>query len=134
MAPVSRRTQVIGAIAALVTGLVACYMVHTHPEGLRVPAWVAYVATSAFVFAGLCLLAGAAEIDWLQRWLGTAVALSLFVVSFWIAVGPGERECAMSIPFLRTVAPEGLCRVAFGIGALLAAVILGLLVHRAVRP
>jgi cytosine/uracil/thiamine/allantoin permease len=106
-------------------------MIHLHPEGLRVPAWVAYVAAAAFVLAGLCLFAGALEIDWLQQWLGIAVTLSMLVVSLWIAFGPGERECSMSIPFVQTVAPDALCRGAFGIGALLVALFIGVFVRRA---
>src|SRR5439155_23554255 len=130
-ASVSRRTQLIGAVAAVAIGLLVAFMIRLHPEGLRVPSWVAYVAASAFVLAGLCLFAGAAEISWLQRWLGIAVTLCLFVVSVWVAFGPGERECSMSIPFLQTAAPDALCRGAFGIGALLVASFLGLLVRRA---
>ena len=130
-ASVSRRTQLLVAAAAGTAGLVVAFMIHLHPEGLHVPAWVAYVAASAFVFAGLCLLAGALDIKWLQEWLGIAVTLSLFVVSLWIAFGPGERACSMSIPFVQTVAPDALCRGAFGLGALLVALFLGLLVRRA---
>jgi hypothetical protein len=128
---VSRRTQLIGAVTAVAAGLIVGYMIHFHPKGLRVPSWVAYVAASAFVFAGLCLLAGAAEVSWLHRSLGIAVTLCLFVVSVWVAFGPGARECSMSIPFLQTVAPDALCRGAFGIGALLVASFLGLFVRRA---
>ena len=129
---VSRRTQVIGAVVAVASGLLVGFMIHFHPEGLHVPSWVAYVAASAFVFAGLCLLAGAVEVNWLQRWLGIAVTLCLFVVSSWVAFGPGERECSMSIPLLQAVAPDALCRGAFGIGALLIALFLGLFVRRAI--
>ena len=131
MATVPRRTQFIGAVVSVAAGLVVGFMIHLHPEGLRVPAWVAYVAAAAFVLAGLCLLAGAMEIPWLQQWLGIAVTLSMLVVSLWIAFGPGERECSMSIPFVQTVAPDALCRGAFGIGALLVALFVGLLVRRA---
>ena len=131
MATVPRRTQFIGAVVSVAAGLAVGFMIHLHPEGLRVPAWVAYVAAAAFVLAGLCLLAGAMEIPWLQQWLGIAVTLSMLVVSLWIAFGPGERECSMSIPFVQTVAPDALCRGAFGIGALLVALFVGLLVRRA---
>src|SRR5437773_2335918 len=65
-ASVSRRTQLLGAAAAVTAGLVVAFMIHLHPEGLHVPAWVAYVAASAFVLAGLCLLAGALDIKWLH--------------------------------------------------------------------
>jgi cytosine/uracil/thiamine/allantoin permease len=132
VATISHRTQLIGAVAAVAVGLVVGSMIYLHPEGLRVPAWVAYVAATAFVFTGVCLLAGAAEINWLQRWLGIAVTLSLLVISLWIAFGPGERECSMSIPFLQTAVADGLCRGAFGIGALLVALLLGLLVRRVI--
>jgi hypothetical protein len=131
MATISRRAHFIGVIVAVAAGLVVGFMIHLHPEGLRVPAWVAYVAAAAFVLAGLCLLAGALEIDCLQQWLGIAVTLSMLVVSLWIAFGPGERECSMSIPFVQTVAPDALCRGAFGIGALLVALFISLLVRRA---
>ena len=131
-ASVSRRTQLIEAVAAVAIGLLVAFMIHLPPEGLRVPAWVAYMAASAFVLAGLCLLAGAVELNWLQRWLGIAVTLSLFVISLWIAFGPGERACSMSIPLVQMVAPDTLCRGAFGIGALLVALFLGLLVRRAI--
>lgn len=129
----SARTQLIGAVTALGAGIFTGVMIYLHPEGLRVPAWVAYAAASAFVFAGLCLLAVAFEVDWLQRWLGIAVALSLFVVSAWGAFGPGERECSISIPFLQTIAPDILCRAAFGAGSLLTGLLLGFVVHRALR-
>jgi len=128
---VSRQTQLIGAVTAVAAGLIVGFMIHLHPENLRVPSWVAYVAASAFVFAGLCLFAGAAEVSWLQRWLGIAVTLCLFVVSLWVAFGPGERECSVSIPFLQTLAPDALCRGVFGIGALLVALLLGLFARRA---
>ena len=101
-ASVSRRTQLIGAVAAVAIGLLVAFMIRLHPEGLRAPAWVAYVAASAFVLAGLCLFAGAVEMNWLQGWLGIAATLSLFVVSLWIALGPGERACSMSIPFVQS--------------------------------
>jgi cytosine/uracil/thiamine/allantoin permease len=131
MATIPRRTQFIGAVVAVAAGLVVGLMIHLHPEGLRVPAWVAYVAAAAFVLAGLCLFAGALEIDWLQQWLGIAVTLSMLVVSLWIAFGPGDRECSMSIPFVQTVAPDALCRGAFGIGALLVALFIGVFMRRA---
>ena len=76
---------------------------------------------------------GALEALRVQRWLGTAVAISLFAVSLWVAFGPGERACSMSIPFLQTMAPDALCRGAFGIGSLLIALFLGVFLYRAIR-
>ena len=130
---ISRRTQLIGGFAATALGLFIGVMIHAHPEELRAPAWVAYVAGSAFALAGLSLVAGALEALRVQRWLGAAVAMSLFAVSLWVAFGPGERACSMSIPFLQTPAPDALCRGAFGIGSLLIALFLGVFLYRAIR-
>jgi hypothetical protein len=128
----SRRQQAVAAIIAMAAGVLVVFLVHLHPEGLRAPSWVVYIAASAFVFAGLCLLAGAIEINWLQPWFGIAVTLCLFAVSLWVTFGPGDRECSMSIPLLRTLAPDALCRAAFGTGALLIALFLALMVRRAI--
>jgi hypothetical protein len=107
-------------------------MIYAHPEGLRVPAWVAYIAASAFVLAGLCLLAGAVGNTSLQRWLGIGVTASLFVVGVWVAFGPGRRECSISLPFVQSIAPDALCRGAFGVGAILVGLFLVLVVRRTV--
>lgn len=133
MAAISPRTRLIGATAALAAGIVTAFMIQVYPEGLRVPAWVAYAAASAFALAGLCLLAAAAGVSWLERWLGIAVTLSLFTVSSWVAFGPGERECSMLIPFLQTVAHDVLCRGVFAFGSLLIGLSLCLFVYRAMR-
>ena len=130
MAQFSRRTQWIAAVGAMAAGVVVIYAIHAHPEGLRVPAWVAHMAASTFVIAGLALVAGLFELDWLQRGLGLAVTVVLLVVFAWIAFGPGERACSVSIPLMRTDASALMCRGAFGAGAVLMAVFLGLLLWR----
>jgi hypothetical protein len=129
----SRKTQLLGGAIALATGVLVAAMIYTHPEELRVPAWVAYTAAMVFVLAGLALLAGAWELGWLQRWGGAGVALALFFVSGWIAFGPGERECTVSMPFFRTFAADAVCRGAFGFGTLLVGLLLGLVAYRAIR-
>ena len=108
-------------------------MVHAHPEGLRAPAWVAYVAAAAFGWAGLSLLAGLFHAVRLQRWLGIAVVLSLFSISLWIAIGPGDRACSMSIGGFWTESGDVICRGAFGLGSLLIALMLVLSVRSAIR-
>jgi hypothetical protein len=120
----------IAAVVAVASGLLVAYLIHAHPDDLRVPAWVAYVAASAFVLAGLCLSAGAAGNVGLQRWLGVAVTVSLFVVSVWVAFGPGERECSFSLPFFQSGASDAVCRGAFGIGAILVGLFLVLVLRQ----
>ena len=67
--------------------------------------------------------------NFIQRWLGLAVALSLLSVSAWVAFGPGERECSFSLSFMSGFASEAMCRGGFATGAIL----VGLLVVLAVR-
>src|SRR5436305_7675744 len=105
VATASRRSQMIAAVVATPSGLLVAYLIHAHPEGLRVPAWVAYVAASAFVLVGLGLFAGVVGVVPLQRWLGVAATACLFVVSAWVAFGPGEIE----FPFLPRAVGEAVC-------------------------
>jgi len=133
-APISRRKQLAAAACSIAAGLLVAGMVHGHPEGLRTPAWIAYVAGAAFVLAGACLASAALAIAWLQGWLVLGVVGCLFAVTAWIAFGPGARECSVSFGFLAGVAPEALCRGAFGGGALLLAVVLALVLRRLALP
>ena len=133
MAPVahlSRRTQLIAGGASVALGLFVAVLIHIHPETLRAPAWIVYVAASVFVLAGACLLSVAFDVVWLQRWLGLGIAGCLFAVNAWIALGPGERTCSISSSFFGGAAPEALCRGAFGVGALLMGVFLALMIRR----
>ena len=133
METVSRKTRLVGGLAAIAAALVIAVMVATHPEELRAPAWVVYVAASAFGFAGLSLVAGLFQAVRLQHWLVVAVTLSMFSVSAWVAFGPGERACSMSIGMFGMVPADMVCRGAFGIGALLMALILFLTISHAIR-
>jgi uncharacterized membrane protein (DUF4010 family) len=129
----SRKTQLFGGLAAVAAGVIVAAMVHAHPEGLRAPAWVAYIAASAFGLAGFSLLAGLLHAVRLQSWLGIAVVLSMLSISLWIAIGPGERACSMSIGVFWTESGDVICRGAFGLGSLLIALLLVLSVRRAIR-
>jgi len=126
------RSQLLMAAATALMGVLVVTLIYLHPEGLHVPAWVAYVAASAFVLAGLCLLAAVTGMIWLQRLLGVAVGLSLFVVSLWVAFGPGPRECSVSLSFVQGVAADALCRGAFAIGAILVGLFIVLAIYRIV--
>jgi hypothetical protein len=126
----SRSTQLVLAAVAVASGLLVGFLIYVHPEGLRAPAWVAYVAAFAFVLAGLSLLAGAIGAIALQHWLGVAITASLFAVALWVAFGPGERECSMSLSFVESIAPDAVCRSFFGVGAILVGLFLVLVLRR----
>jgi hypothetical protein len=132
VAQLSRRTQLFAGGASVALGLLIAVLVHAHPESLRAPAWVVHVAATMFVLVGACLLSVAWGVAWLQPWLGLGIAGCLFAVSAWIAFGPGEMECSISFPYLVGVAPDALCRGMFGLGSLLAAVFVALLIRRVV--
>jgi uncharacterized membrane protein YedE/YeeE len=91
---------------------------------------VAHAAASAFLIAGLVLLAGAANALRLQNWLAAAVAAVLVVLAAWVALGSdGRCSATLPIPFLP---PDSLCRAGFGAGALVGLVILAACVRHAV--
>jgi cytochrome bd-type quinol oxidase subunit 1 len=134
MPPASARSQLIWGVVILAIGSLTGALIHAHPENLHVPAWVAYVAASAFVFSGLSLVASARGARRLQGWLAIILILAMLVPAAWIAFGPGERECSLSFWFVRSIAPDTLCRGAFGVGTVIVAAILLLAVYRALRP
>ncbi len=109
------RKLVLGcAVAGL--GMVVALLIHFHPERLRVPAWVAFVACAVFVIAGMAIA--------LHAWLSPKAYARLMVlllvlmtaVPAWIAFGPGPRRCTATIPGL---AAESGCRAVFGLGTLI---------------
>ena len=130
----SRTAQIIFGAAAIAMGAIVGVIVYLHPESLRsAPAWVVYLVALSFVCVGVAFIATALQIIWLSRWVGAGFVLCLLSVFMWIAFGPGERNCSVSIPFLQTVAPETACRGAFGIGSFLIGLFLVFMLVRIVR-
>ena len=128
-----RRQRLLGGLVSIVAGLLTAAVITVRPEGLHVPAWVAYVACAAFVFAGLTIIAHELALRRTHAWLVVACIASLLVPGAWIAFGPGERECSVSGPFLSGMGSEMVCRGAFGLGALIVAALLVWVVWRALR-
>ena len=128
-----RGQRLLGALVTTVAGLLTAAVITVRPDGLHVPAWVAYVACAAFVFAGLTIIAHEFGLRRTHAWLVVACVASLLVPGAWIAFGPGVRECSVSGPFFNSMGPELLCRGAFGIGAVIVAALLLWVVWRALR-
>ena len=128
-----RRQRLLGGFVSALVGLFTALMIYLHPEKLHAPAWVAYVACAAFVFAGLTILAYEFALHRIHAWLVAACTASLLVPGAWVAFGPGERECSVAVPFFSTIASGLLCRGAFGLGAVIVAALLVWVVWRAVR-
>ena len=128
-----RRQRLLGALVSTAAGLLTAAMIYLRPEGLHVPAWVAYVACAAFVFAGLTIMAHEFALRRTHAWLAVACVASLLVPGAWVAFGPGVRECAVSAPFLSGIGSDLVCRGAFGLGAVIVAALLVWIVLRALR-
>jgi len=128
-----RRQRLLGALVTTVAGLLTAAVIYLRPEGLHVPAWVAYVACAAFVFAGLTIIAHEFALRRTHAWLVVACVASLLVPGAWIAFGPGVRECSVSGPFLSGIGSDLLCRGVFGLGAVIVAALLVWIVWRALR-
>ena len=112
-------------------GVLTIVIMYLHPENLHVPAWVGFAAMSAFVGAGGSLLMGEYEATRKAApWLGVLALIGLMVPFVWIAFGPGPRECAAMLVFISTIAPDWVCRGAFGFAALLGLLILVLFARR----
>jgi hypothetical protein len=130
-ADTDRTRRVIGGCLAIAAGLGVCALVWSQPQQLHAPAWVVYTAGLAFVLAGLALLVRfGSRLNFL---LSALTALALFVPGAWVAFGSGPRECSFSLPFMHDLAPAVACRVAFGVGAALIALVFILLLTRAYR-
>jgi len=116
--------------------LVACGMavlIHTHPERLKAPEWVALLAVGLLGFAGICVAAQALRLDRLVRWVVCVLLGAMAVVPAWIALGPGSRQCTMVSLGVRSATPEVVCRGVFGAGAVVLAVLFMVAVGGALR-
>ena len=116
--------------------LAACgitVLIHTHPEQLRAPEWVAVVAVGLFGFAGICIATQALRLNRLVRWLVCGLLGAMSVVPAWIAFGPGPRQCTMMSLGAHSAVSEVTCRGAFGAGALVLALMFVIAVRGALR-
>ena len=127
------RKRLLGGFLSSSAGLLTAAMIYLHPENLHAPAWVAYAACAAFVFAGLTIIAYEFALHRTHAWLSAACTVALLVPGGWVAFGPGVRECSVAVPFFSTAGSDLLCRGAFGLGAVIIAALLVWVVLRALR-
>lgn len=113
--------KLIGLVGLATAGLIAL-VVSLHPEGLHAPRWVAYLAASAFFLAGGYALARAYQRPYLAEACVCFLLGAMLVIGIWIAFGPGPRQCVGGLGGLGFPTSDTNCRVAFGLGSLLVAV------------
>lgn len=130
-----RSARTWAGLFSLGLGLFLMYVVWSAAPGLRVPPVIGYLAASTFALAGATLL-----LQSRGRHRAALVATFLLVAALagvggWIGFGPGSRSCGGELGVLTFIPGETLCRVVFGGGAVLTAmialVILRSLLHKA---
>ena len=123
------RKRLLG-LAIAVVGAAAAWLVHSHPQHLHAPAWVAFAACACFVIAGTAVTLHSSLSPRAYSWAMVLLLATMASVPGWIALGPGERHCTSSVPLLDS---ERGCRIAFGLAALAMAGLLAIAVAQACK-
>ncbi|MBA2238103.1 MAG: hypothetical protein H0W24_05305 [Lysobacter sp.] len=119
------RSHQLGAgLIAITAAAGVATLVHAHPDGLRGPAWVAYLACTAFAAAGLAAIPGAFGRPRFKQTMICVILAAMLGTGAWIAAGPGSRECVATAWQLGVASPDAVCRGAFGLGATIVALML----------
>ena len=117
----------IVSLIAMLLGAVVAFLVYSHPEQLRAPAWIAYLAAGIFSLAGVTGIARAYQRNRVANALICLVLAGMLLMTLWISLGTGPRNCKST---LIGIDPELGCRSAFGLGAALIGLMLAIAVAR----
>jgi hypothetical protein len=130
--PISARNLYSGAVA-VAAGVLTAVLIYVHPESLRVPRWVAYVACGAFVLAGFAVIAQSGGASVAYRWLVVGVIGAMLVPPLWAALGVSPPTCSAEV-LGSLIIPAGVaCRALWAVSSLLLAVIFIMVVRWALR-
>ena len=124
----------LGAICVITGGAVVAASILADDARMEAPRWVVAAAGAAFLLTGLALVKSYAFDDGTEQpadvwspFLGALVCSCFALITGWIAFGPGERRFRVRGSFLFMWLPsnviECLGRIAFGLGALLVALL-----------
>jgi len=152
-APASPKTTIaLGALTAAMgvfVILLALGVIPSNAGSWHAPGWVGALAGLAFLFAGAAVIMQTAMTGdrgpdgdlpaTAPRWLRAIYYLMvltivgvLAAVGSWVAFGPGERAFTATIPFVgERVTGQTQGRIAFGLGAVLAWIILAVMARAA---
>ena len=123
--------KLVGLVGLASGGLIAL-MVTLRPEGLTSPSWVVYLTASAFVLAGGTALARAYQRNALAEACVCFLLGTMLLIELWITFAP-RPQCTGGIAGLGFFTSDMSCRVAFGLGSVVVAVMLFLAVRCSLR-
>lgn len=139
--PAQKRQPLWVGLSLVALGLAVMAGMALSPQGLNAPFWVAAVAVSAFIFAGISITAHTLGIGWLNTLANIAVVCALATPGFWILLDPGPKSCTGGFSLFASGVGGGWfgrpgdleCRLAFGAGAILTALLATALIVSALR-
>ena len=120
---VERRKRAWAGLLCSGIGLFLVIIMGHNQAALRVPLSIGYLSAGTFVLAGAALLLQAGGRERVASVFSFLTIAALAVVGGWIGFGPGPRGCEASLGGLPFLPEELVCRIVFGTGAVLTALI-----------
>jgi hypothetical protein len=120
---IERRKRAWAGLFCTGIGLFLMTIMGWDKAGLRVPSSIGYLAAAAFVLAGAALLLQAGGRERIASVFSFLTVAALAVIGGWIGFGPGPRGCEASMGGLSFLPEELVCRIVFGTGSVLTALI-----------
>lgn len=120
---VERRKRAWAGLLCSGIGLFLVIIMGSNRAALRVPLSIGYLAAGVFVLAGVALVLQAAGRERIASVFSFLTVAALALVGGWIGFGPGPRGCEASVGGLPFLPEELVCRIVFGTGAVLTALI-----------
>lgn len=117
MSQAASRVQLMMGITTAGAGLALALVITLHPENLRTPGWVAYLACLAFGAGGAAAIARSYGRDRLANAFVCLLLATFAITGYWIAFAQGPRACHVRTAGISSAGGAAACRTAFGVGA-----------------
>jgi uncharacterized membrane protein HdeD (DUF308 family) len=108
----SSKAKIRYGLFFICVGLIVSVGMLKNPERLNAPLWLALLAGSTFIIAGIAVCIHAFVSAKVYAWLIVFLLSVMTCIPAWIAFGSGVRQCSASIPLLEG---ELGCRAMFSI-------------------
>ena len=119
----NRRAYLPAAIGCAAVALLLVWAAATRAPALRVPPTIALLLAGVMVAAAWRLLQLHRQLAGAGDGLAALMLAGTATFALWIAVGSGARNCRVALDRSPYTAASGLtCRIPFGVGGVLAAV------------